>query len=73
MRKEKLLKIIVENPDLKKEFWPEFKTDDKIEDYSSLITLKSQNSFLKTLRNLIMEDKLTENQIYKQVLKVFNL
>ena len=75
MRKIELLKNIVENETLKEKYWPTFKTEKDIRDYSKLIVM-SNNKYLIALRNILnpQEDRsLSSGVLYKKILNQFNL
>ncbi len=75
MRKIELLKNIVENETLKEKYWPTFKTEKDIRDYSKLIVM-SNNKYLMALRNILnpQEDRsLSSGVLYKKILNQFNL
>ena len=75
MRKIELLKNIVENETLKEKYWPTFKTEKDIRDYSKLIVM-SNNKYLMALRNILnpQEDRsLSSGVLYKRILNQFNL
>ena len=75
MRKVELLKNIVENETLKEKYWPTFKTEKDIRDYSKLIVM-SNNKYLMALRNILnpQEDRsLSSGVLYKKILNQFNL
>jgi hypothetical protein len=72
MRKQEILKSIIENPEFREKYWPKFKINSEIQDYNYVIIIKSNNQFLIALYNLIIEND-TPNILYKKILKSFEL
>ena len=70
MTKDKLMKIILEDEALKKQFWP----DEDVSIYNIDTLIKSKNKYLKTIHFLIHDDNINSlNRLYQQTLKAFNL
>ncbi len=72
MRREILLKTIVENCDLKQKYWPEFDIDSKIEDYKPVIK-RDGNRYLKAVMEIIYEEKTTSRTLYKRISNLFEI
>ena len=73
MRKEELLKKIIENPEFRNNYWEKFEINPKTQNYSHVNILKSKNPFLISLYELIIEEKETPNVLYKKILNNFKL
>ena len=73
MRKEELLKSIIENPEFKEKYWPKFEIDPKTNSYSEVSILKSYNPYLISLYRITQEEKLTSTILYKKILNNFKV
>jgi hypothetical protein len=73
MRKEELLKRIIENPEFKKNYWPNFDVNPKPDSYNHATILRSKNPYLISLYSLTQDEKLTTNILYKQILNTFKV
>ena len=73
MRKEELLKRIIENPEFKKNYWPNFDVNPKPDSYSEVLILKSKNPYLISLYQITQDEKLTTNILYKKILNNFKV
>lgn len=74
MRREEILKRIIENPDFKKKYWPEFETKDDLFDYGVLIGPgKSKNPFLLSLKAVLYEEADTERSLKRSIENNFGL
>ena len=72
MKKQELLKKIIENDNFKKHYWPGFQTDPKISDYTSSI-VKTKNKFLLSLLQILNKDSETSVILMKKLYKIFNV
>ncbi|MCY4217092.1 MAG: hypothetical protein OXC92_08940 [Flavobacteriaceae bacterium] len=72
MRRELLLKKIVEDLELSEKYWPEFDIDSRIEDYKSVIKTDG-NRYLKAVMEIIYEEKTTSRTLYKKILNLFEI
>ena len=73
MRKEELLKRIIENPEFKEKYWPKFEINPKTHSYSEVSIIKSYNPYLISLYRITQDDKLTTNILYKKILNRFKV
>lgn len=72
MRKNLLLKKVVENPELKDKYWPKFNTDPEISDYGPLI-LREKNKYLSVLKEIITEENTTSRNLHKKIFNLFEV
>ena len=72
MRKQEIIKKIVENDDFKDKYWSDFHIDEKIADYSVPI-IKSGNKFLLALLEIVNQEKTTSKLLFKKIFNLFDL
>jgi len=70
MRKEELIKKIVEDPKFREKYWPKFEINNNINDYKYPI-IRSKNPYLISLYELMESN--TQNILFKKILKNFKL
>ena len=78
MRKEEILKKIVEDDNFREKYWKEFKIDTTKVDYSGTLRRPANdrgtnNKYLKALDILIMRIDLTDKIKWSQIQKLFEI
>lgn len=74
MRRENILKRIIENEEFREKYWPEFPIDKDIFDYGTLIgNGKSKNPYLLSLKSVIYDESETDRNMKRQLEKFFDL
>ena len=72
MRKQELIKKIVEDTNFRQKYWSNFEIDSKIADYSSSI-IKSKNKYLHALLEVVNNEKNTPQLLVKKIFNIFNV
>tara|TARA_A100001015_G_scaffold291637_1_gene366044 strand:+ start:1343 stop:1564 length:222 start_codon:yes stop_codon:yes gene_type:complete len=72
MRKELLLKKIVEDESFRDKYWSEFTIKKDVIDYKPII-LKSKNKYLNAILEMIYSEEKTPTIKYKQIIRIFDL
>lgn len=72
MRKDILLKKVIENPQMREKYWPNLEVDSNIHDYKPLI-IREKNKYLNVLSEIISEDSKTARILYKKIFNLFEI